>query len=182
MGTVCASWWAKFIPVDGGPMPWWARTFSPCYHLYLPLFYFIIRPRNRRKRTFWCHGSHRVSIPLPDSMFSFLAILTTAGPSGGHPGRLLGPFYSLSMHILSGEGLGMRVIDNLSPIPILVHWQRAPCSQVSQHKSPPLHTSLYHSTHTPLAVEGASPVEGTLSHTPINSPYFPTPVEPSPVM
>jgi hypothetical protein len=100
-------------------MPWWARIFPPCYPLYWPLLYFTIRPRNRKKRTFWCHGSHRASMPHPDSIFFVLAILTTLGSSGGPSCRLLGPFYPIYMHILQGEGPEMQVSDNLPPSPYM---------------------------------------------------------------
>ena len=42
---------------------------------------FTIRLTNCKKWTLWCHWSHRSSISPPDSMISFLAILTTAETS-----------------------------------------------------------------------------------------------------
>lgn len=45
-----------------------------------PLFYSTSRLRNRRKRTFWYHGSPRVSIPPPDTILSFQLIMTTIEP------------------------------------------------------------------------------------------------------
>jgi hypothetical protein len=99
-GEVCDARWAKVPSPDGEPMSWWVRTLSPFYFLYLPLFYFIIRPRNRRKRTIWPHGSHRVSIPSPGYMYSFMPLPTTEGPLRGLSGHLLGPSYPLSMCIL----------------------------------------------------------------------------------
>ena len=114
---VCDSWWAKFTSVDGEPMLWRARTFPPCYPPSCLLFYFTIRLRNRRKRTFWCHGFYRESISPPEYISFFLSILTTVEPSGALSGRLSGPLYFLSVWSLSGEGLGMQVSDNTPPSP-----------------------------------------------------------------
>jgi hypothetical protein len=130
---VCDPWSAKFTSVDGEPMFWWAKNFSPCYPFYLPLFYSIIRPRNQGRQILWCHGSPRVSKPSPDTILSFVAILTTTGTSGSLPDHLLWLFYSLFMHILQGESLDIQVSNNLSPFslchftPFLPSCSTIPC-------------------------------------------------------
>ena len=126
-------------------MPQCHRTFSPFYKLYLPSFQFITRPGNRRKRTFWCHGSHRVSISPPEHIFSFLSTLTTAGPPGGISCRLLGLFYPFYMCISQGEALGMQVSDSLPPSPY-----RCTDREYLVLSSPNINTHLYIDHYTPL--------------------------------
>ena len=131
--------------VDGEPMPWWARTFPPCYDLYRPLFYFTIRPRNRRKRTLWCHGSHRVSIPHPESIFSFLAILRAVGDLKRPIGSFIGTIIPSShAHVTRGLPRYAGKWQSL-PLPIQVHWPTSPCSLLSKHHS---HSQTHHYTFT----------------------------------
>ena len=121
VGQVCDPWSAKFTFVDGEPMSWWARNFSPCYPFYIPLFYSIIRPSNPGKWMLWCHGSLRVSKPSSDTILSFVAILTTTGTSGSLPDCSLWLFYPLFMHTLQGDSLDIQVSSNLSPL-LLCHF------------------------------------------------------------
>ena len=172
VGTECEPCWAKFTAGDGEPMPCWARIFSPCHNLYWPLLYLYIRSRNRRKRTLWPHGSHRISISLPEYICSFLPILTTAEPLGGASGRLLGPWYPLSMCILSGGGLGMLVSDHLSSS-LYRCTDREHLVPSSLNINPHFYThpyTLY--IHFSSCRWCTSPVDGTPSPHSVPSPHF----------